>query len=350
VAGTPQHFRLVLRSEKIPSLSDKQIGRILVTPDRESPKMKVLAAEDNPVFQSMLRTMLTKWGYEAIMARDGLEALRTLESEDGPRLAILDWMMPGIDGVELCRRIRAAAREPYVYIVLLTARTEAQDLVEGMESGADDYLTKPFHPHELRVRLRAGTRILQLQDQLVQAREALRFQATHDGLTGMLNRASILEALANELARAGRNDSSVAVLLADIDRFKAINDTRGHFAGDAVLREAGQRMKSVMRRYDSMGRYGGEEFLIVLPGCDGNAATQQARRIVEAFGGSPFSAGDLRFSVTCSVGVSYRAPAGELDADALIREADAALYKAKSKGRNRVEMAERDSSLLLAPV
>jgi diguanylate cyclase (GGDEF)-like protein len=308
--------------------------------------MKVLAAEDNPVFQSMLRTMLTKWGYEVAMARDGIEALRTLEAEGGPRLAILDWMMPGIDGVELCRRVRAAAREPYVYMVLLTARNEAQDLVEGMESGADDYLTKPFHPHELRVRLRAGSRILQLQDQLVQAREALRFQATHDGLTGLLNRASILEALSNELSRAARSESPVAVLLADIDRFKAINDTRGHFAGDVVLCEAAQRMKSVMRRYDSVGRYGGEEFLIVLPGCDGHSATQQARRIGEVFSAISFSAGEHRFPVTCSIGVAFRDRAAESDADALIREADAALYHAKHLGRNRVEVTESPQSLV----
>ena len=308
-----------------------------MTPDSESPKLKVLAAEDNPVFQSMLRTMLTKWGYEAVMARDGVEALRALESADGPRLAILDWMMPGIDGVEVCRRVRAASREPYVYIVLLTGRTESQDLVEGMESGADDYLTKPFDAHELRVRLRAGSRILQLQDQLVQAREALRVQATHDGLTGLPNRVSILEKLGTELSRAGRERQSVAVLLADVDRFKSVNDTQGHLAGDAVLREAAYRMKSAIRRYDCVGRYGGEEFLIVLPGCDGPSARSHAERIVAAFSETPFATGEGAISVTCSVGVAHRDFAAESDADSLIREADAALYSAKRQGRNRAE-------------
>src|SRR5664280_2015057 len=127
--------------------------------------MRVLAAEDNPVFQSVLRSMLTKWGYEAVVARDGNEAWAILQSEHAPRLAILDWMMPGMDGVEICRRLRAAGREPYQYILLLTARTESQDLVDGMEAGADDYLTKPFNAHELRVRLRAGRRILDLQEE-----------------------------------------------------------------------------------------------------------------------------------------------------------------------------------------
>src|SRR5947208_10050732 len=149
----------------------------------------------------MLRTLLRKWGYEAVIAQDGNEAWRILEEEGAPRLAVLDWMMPGLDGVEICRRIRSANREPYIYILLLTARTESQDLVEGMDAGADDYLTKPFNAHELRVRIRAGSRILDLQEELLQAREALREQATHDGLTGLLNRTSILEKLDDELAR-----------------------------------------------------------------------------------------------------------------------------------------------------
>ena len=174
--------------------------------------MRVLVAEDNPVFQSMLKTMITKWGYQAVIARNGTEAWRILESEDAPCLAVLDWMMPGIDGVEICRRIRSANRESYIYVLLLTARTESLDLIEGMDAGADDYLTKPFNTHELRVRLHAGRRILDLQGELLRAREALRERATHDGLTGLLNRTSILEKLDDELAprpaRAPRSPSS----------------------------------------------------------------------------------------------------------------------------------------------
>ncbi len=205
--------------------------------------IRVLAAEDNPVFQSMLRSMLAKWGYDPVIARDGLEAWRALDSDNAPRLAILDWMMPGLDGVEICRRVRAAAREPYIYLVLLTARSESQDLVEGMEAGADDYLTKPFVAQELRVRLRAGRRILDLQSELMAAREALRVQATHDALTGIPNRAAILDALHTELSRASRERGPVAVLMSDVDRFKSINDAYGHQTGDDILREAAQRMK-----------------------------------------------------------------------------------------------------------
>jgi diguanylate cyclase (GGDEF)-like protein len=305
-------------------------------------RFQVLAAEDNPVFQTMLRTLLTKWGYDVIMARDGIEARNILQCEDAPRLALLDWMMPGMDGVELCRLVRAARREPYVYIVLLTARTESHYLIEGMDAGADDYLTKPINSHELRVRLRAGTRILQLQEELVQAREALRDQAMHDGLTGLLNRVSVLEALQSALARACREHDSVSVLMIDIDRFKQTNDTYGHLAGDAVLREAAKRMKSAVRRYDSVGRYGGEEFLIVLPGCAEDAAFIQAERVREAVANEPFVAGTKVLPITCSIGVAGRADPCDSNTDTLVREADAALYMAKGRGRNRVERPQAE--------
>jgi diguanylate cyclase (GGDEF)-like protein len=308
--------------------------------------MRILAAEDNPVFQTMLRSMLTKWGYDVIIARDGEEAWAALRSDSAPQLAILDWMMPGMDGVEVCRKVRAANREPYIYILLLTARADAEDLVEGMESGADDYLKKPFNSHELRVRLRAGRRILHLQEELLQAREALREQATHDSLTGLLNRASILGALETQLSRAEREQQPISVLMADLDRFKQINDTSGHLAGDAVLRETAQRMKSAVRRYDSVGRYGGEEFLIVIPGCNGAAAETQANRIRESVSATPVRFGAQRLPVTCSIGLSTRDLTSVSDADALVREADLALYLAKDRGRNRVEIYESNLAVV----
>jgi two-component system, cell cycle response regulator len=288
--------------------------------------MRVLAAEDNPVFQSMLRTMLTKWGYQAVIARDGNEAWQVLESADAPRLAVLDWMMPGLDGVEICRRLRALQREPYIYILLLTARTESQDLIEGMDAGADDYLTKPFNAHELRVRIRAGRRILDLQD-------ALRRQATHDGLTGLLNRNSILGKLAEEVSRAQRQSEPVSVLMADLDHFKSVNDTYGHLAGDAVLREAARRLKAASRSYDAVGRYGGEEFLILLPGCDGQDAWNQSERLREAIADSPFPIEGGGLNVTCSFGLSSTDTSA---ASRLVRSADEALYRAKAEGRNRI--------------
>jgi diguanylate cyclase (GGDEF)-like protein len=290
--------------------------------------MRVLAAEDNPVFQSMLRTLLRKWGYEAIIAQDGDEAWRILEAPDPPRLAVLDWMMPGMDGVQVCQRLRTSRRDTYTYVLLLTARTESEDLVAGMDAGADDYLTKPFNAQELRVRLRAGRRILDLQD-------ALRRQASHDGLTGLLNRNTVLAKLHEEIARQQRESRPLSLLMIDLDRFKSINDTYGHQAGDAVLRQSAARMTAAARRYDAIGRYGGEEFLVVLPGCDLAAAVSQAERLREAIASTPMVLPERELAVTCSIGV---ASASGLGAEALIRHADQALYEAKANGRNRVEI------------
>ena len=190
------------------------------------------------------------------------------QQELPPQMLILDWVMPKIDGVELCRRIRARNRAPYQYILLVTAKDDKQDKISGLEAGADDYLTKPFDRSELHARLRAGRRILALQDDLIQAREGLRFQATHDVLTGNLNRGAILDLLRRELERAVRSQSAAGILLLDLDHFKKINDTYGHLTGDRVLKEVAQRIRGAVRSYDAVGRYGGEEFLVVLPGCD----------------------------------------------------------------------------------
>jgi two-component system, cell cycle response regulator len=301
--------------------------------------MKILAAEDNPVFQAMLGSLLRKWGYDVVIARDGAEAWSLLQGEDAPRMAILDWMMPGVDGVELCRRVRAEAREPYIYLLLLTARTQSGDLVEGMEAGADDYLTKPFNAHELRVRLRAGRRIIELQEELLVAREALREQATHDGLTGLWNRATILEMLQKELARAERSGESIAVAMADLDRFKQVNDTYGHLAGDIVLRETARRLKSVTRNYDGVGRYGGEEFLIILPGCDFEGTLSQAERIRQSIASEPFQVPEVAIPMTCSLGFAWTDTPSVSQANLLMRRADMSLYAAKNSGRNRVEAA-----------
>jgi two-component system cell cycle response regulator len=318
-----------------PALSDED------TPATRSPAilrpLRILVAEDNPIFQSVLRSMLTKWGYDALVVHNGLEAWQVVQGPDAPRLAILDWMMPGMDGVEVCRHVRAEVREPYIYLLLLTARTAAQDLVEGMDAGADDYLTKPFNAHELRVRLRAGRRIIELQEQLLLTREALRLQATQDGLTGLLNRMAILEALKNELARADREPKPIATLMVDLDHFKQVNDTYGHLAGDAVLREAACRMKGAVRSYDAVGRYGGEEFLIVLPGCEGSDAQAHAERIRQAIAGAPFPIfHGQALRVTCSIGVSCRRSPAPSETDTLIRDADLALYQAKNAGRDQV--------------
>ena len=300
--------------------------------------MKILIADDSIVSRHLLDATLRRWGYEVVVACDGNEAWQILQSENAPKIAILDWMMPGLTGPEVCRRVRATAKDKdiYTYILLLSSKSQREDLIEGMESGADDYLTKPFDQHELQVRLRPGVRILELQHELISAREELRDQATKDFLTRIWNRSSILDILSRELQRGIRENRPVGLVLADLDKFKSVNDTYGHFAGDAVLREFVRRMSGSIRPYDAIGRYGGEEFLIVLPGCDVNVTEKQAERMREALANDPMWFNEEAQLVTCSFGATAWVPGVPATEEALIRVADDALYAAKRQGRNRV--------------
>ncbi len=312
---------------------------------------RVLIADDDPLSRRMLEAFLTKSGYRVVTAVDGVGALKILTAEDSPPLAILDWMMPGLEGPQVCERARALLDRPYVYILLLTARNEKQDLLNALQSGADDYLTKPFDAQELRARLHVGQRILDLQDSLIAAREKMRFHATHDLLTGIDNRSVVIDAMNRESSRQVREGGSFGVVLLDLDHFKNVNDTLGHLAGDAVLKEAARRMKLAVRPYDTVGRYGGEEFLVVVPSSDGEGALALAERIREAIQATPVTtqAGDVR--VTASCGVAASTEGHRLDSHTLLRLADEALYRAKERGRNCTEPAAYDDPIqsALAP-
>jgi len=299
--------------------------------------VKILIADDDPTTRRMLEAFLVKWGYEVMVANQGDEAWETLRRSDAPRLAILDWMMPGMDGVQVCREVRKRKGRPYVYILLLTAKGQKRDIVAGLEAGADDYLTKPLYPYELRACLRAGRRIVELQGQLVSAHAALEERALLDPLTGLWNRGAIVDFLQRELARAARERNTVAVAMVDLDHFKAINDTYGYLAGDTVLREVARRLRSAMRTYDAMGRYGGDEFLAVVAGWDAPGAISFAESFRARIDRKAIDTPEGMIPVTLSVGVAVSS--GEANPGGLIRAADAALYRAKSKGRNRVEMA-----------
>ncbi len=301
--------------------------------------MKILIAEDEPIFRRFLQEILARWDYEVVVTRDGAEAWDVLRSEDAPRLALVDWKMPGMDGVELCRRVRKEVPEPYTYLILLTANQRESDLVTGMEAGADDYITKPLNSSELKVRLRAGRRIIELQNELIAAREILRAKSVRDSLTGLLNHEKILLVLDEELLRAEREGNCLAVLMADLDNFKGINDTYGHLAGDAVIRSAARRLLSVTRSYDSIGRYGGEEFLVILPDCDRNSALSFAERIRSSFTCAAVETTEGFIPATISIGVAVSCEECRWDAITLLKAADEALYKAKEEGRNRVKAA-----------
>lgn len=303
--------------------------------------MKVLIADDSLVSRHMLEATVKKWGYEPVVACDGHEAWEILQKADAPQLAILDWVMPVRTGPAVCRLVRQQQKAAYTYMLLLTSKNQREDLIEGMDAGADDYITKPFNHHELQVRLRAGRRIVELQGELLATQAALREQATHDSLTRVFNRSSIFEVLDRELRRAEREGLTVGLALLDIDFFKSVNDTFGHLAGDSVLQEAARRIKSAIRSYDSVGRYGGEEFLIVLPGCDEACTQSQADRIRRALSIDPMPVNveiqpDTSIALSASFGCTTALSSHKLTAEQLIQIADECLYEAKRSGRNRV--------------
>jgi len=298
--------------------------------------MRVLIAEDDVTSRLLLTRVLESWGYEVTTTKDGAEALQALQAEDAPRLAILDWMMPGMDGVDVCRRVRVRETLQPPYIILLTALGDTESVVTGLEAGADDYVGKPYDPDELHARLEVGRRLVELNDELLEAQHALEILARTDALTGVLNRGAIVEELEREAERAAREGVPLGLGMLDIDHFKLVNDTYGHAAGDAALCEVVRRVLGVMRPYDSFGRFGGEEFLVIVPGSGERELTDVLERIRSVIGSAPIVVDGHELAVTVSLGGATR---GRELADGLIARADDALYAAKEQGRDRVVLA-----------
>lgn len=306
--------------------------------------MQVLLVEDSAVYRQLIGGHLKTWGFEVSMAETGTEATHILEQPGAPKLVLLDGVLPDIDGIELCRRIRAAGTSGhYVYVILLTGKEGQQNMLDALQAGADDYLRKPVDEAELKARLLVGQRILDLQEELVAAREAMREAATRDSLTGLLNRAEIFSMLERELERSRRERKSLCLILADIDHFKKVNDTGGHLFGDEALREIARRLQSKLRPYDGVGRYGGEEFLLVLPSCDLEAAMERANELRELIAATPVISGGVKKAITMSFGIAISECVGVKELEPLVSRADTALYAAKKKGRNRVEHAALQS-------
>lgn len=304
--------------------------------------MRILVVDDDPLTLRMVVYRLRQWGHEVTSCTDGDSAWKILEGGMVPNVAILDWMMPGLNGPELCQKIRSKKDRPYVYIVLLSGRNNPEDLIAGLDAGADDYLTKPFHLGELEARLRAGKRIVDLQNELISARETLRIQAMQDPLTQILNHGAILDALLNEINRAQREHQPLSLILADLDGFKSVNDSYGHVAGDQVLIEVARRMRNCLRSYDAIGRYGGEEFLVVLPNSDDSQALGLAERIREAICSELFRFHHVDLTVTISQGVTTWTNPDSIPIERLIQTADRALYGVKNSGRNAVRHIQFD--------
>jgi two-component system cell cycle response regulator len=305
--------------------------------------MQVLLVEDSAVYRQLIGNHLESWGFKVVVATTGTEALRELNQEGAPKLVLLDWVLPDVDGIEVCRRLRAAGTsDHYCYVVVLTGKEGQQDMLEALAAGADDYLTKPFDEAELKARLLVGKRILDLQEELVQARESMREAATHDALTGLLNRAEIFAMLERELERSRREKKPLSIILADIDHFKKVNDSEGHVFGDDALRQIACRLQSKIRPYDGVGRYGGEEFLLVLPACESDGAMQRADELRKAIAEAAVVSGTVERIVTLSMGVATSECLGSKELRGLVARADRALYTAKKNGRNRVECDAAD--------
>ena len=300
----------------------------------------VLLVEDDSVARNILHLWLRSWGFEVLTACNGEEAWSLLEVEPAPKLVIADWVMPGMDGLELCRRIRQRPRGYYQYFLMVTGRSEMGHVVHALQSGADDCISKPFESPELRARITVACRLLALQDELIQAREEIRQQAMRDSLTGLWTRNAFTELFEFELDRARRIDASVGLLLLDLDHFKQVNDAYGHLVGDIVLRKAAKLLRQHVRASDFVGRYGGEEFLIAIPNCNREQLSQQAERLRSLAAAKPLRIGGKEIAISFSVGTSLSS-AHTPSLHEVFAIADLALYHAKNAGRNLVAFCNR---------
>jgi len=296
---------------------------------------RVLIADDDLTSLNILKMLLTRWGYEVDAVSSGQEAWDILLNRP-PAIALIDWMMPDQEGLELCRRLRETRRSPYTYIILSTGNCGKEEIIQAMMAGADDVIAKPFNALELKVRVMAGHRIVELQADLIATREELRRLIAHDALTGLLNRRTLFSTLDAQFARIERNKLSCAIMMLDLDHFRLINEDYGRCAGDAVLVETAQRIQQIVRPYDCLGRFAAEEFLLMSPECSCDNAVMIAERIRVAIQQTPVQYQEWTIPVTISIGVVYTEIAKRADIEQLIFDAHMALHRAKQGGRNLV--------------
>ena len=302
--------------------------------------MRALIADDDPVTRAILVKALKPWNMEVTVATDGNEAWSALSSGPPPEIAIVDWMMPGMDGIELCRRIREYPALAGIYVILLTGRGSRMDLVAGLDAGADDYMVKPIDTEELRARVQVGVRVANLQGRLAErvvelqgARDHLARLVSTDALTNLYSRRWWFELAATEFSRGRRYDRAFSVMVIDLDFFKQVNDNFGHDAGDKLLRAFADMLQVECRQSDILGRLGGEEFAVLVPETPVGAAQKLAGRISEACRNVNVTVPTGDVTCSCSIGIS-QVQADDDDIDDVLRRADAALYDAKRSGRD----------------
>lgn len=304
--------------------------------------MEVLIVEDDPISLKLLSGTLLQLNYEVIEAKNGVEAWQILQQRT-IRLVITDWVMPEMDGITLTRLIRETEMTGYIYIIILTGRQGIENIVDGLDAGADDYLIKPFNPKELSSRLHIGARILDLEQRLKGAYERMYELAMHDELTGLWNRRAFYTHAQSELERSERMVHALSILLLDIDHFKLVNDRFGHLVGDRALIMVADTIVKNLRSYDRAGRWGGEEFIILLPETSLNEAVEIAERLrIQVMNARlPVHVEDQdnfddELRIEISLGVATLNLGSSVSLDQLFNAADEMLYLAKKQGRNRV--------------
>lgn len=280
--------------------------------------MKVLVAEDDAILRAVILRAIEGLGWQAVGVEDGLAALAELSAGQAPSLAVLDWMMPGLDGIEVARRVRASARARYTYLILLTGRSSRADVLLALRSGVDDLLAKPFDPELFVARLEAGRRVAEAQARRQRARPLL------DQVTGLPARDAIVDHLALEAARCGRAREPLSIALVDVVRLRVLNETQGRPAADAALRAVAGRLRAALRENDGVGAYGGGEFLVTMPACDAAGAARCAERMQGFLEAPPVPGGSLRVCIGCAT-----SRGAEADLDLLVMAADLALRRAK---------------------
>lgn len=301
------------------------------TPD----PLTVLLADDDPITRTLLRRMMESWGHQVMEVDNGEEAWRALTTDAPPRIAVLDWMMPGLDGVSLCKRLHQPSNRPLIYTILLTSKTDEQDLIIALDSGAHDFQTKPARPGELRARIAVGRRLLDMHDRLQESLREMERLATTDVLTDIPNRRHFFDLAEHALQRAMRYDTPISALLLDLDNFKPINDLHGHNMGDAALRHVADICKANLRGCDIFGRYGGDEMVAVLTDTALSGALEVAGRLRSEVARQPIRMEDRTVHLSLSIGVACLG-GNVTSLDALLHQADTALLQAKQTGRDRV--------------
>jgi diguanylate cyclase (GGDEF)-like protein len=304
--------------------------------ESSSSAIKILIADDSPLYRRLLIQSFEGSGYTILSAKNGNEAL-AMFAEHNPDLVITDWTMPDLSGINLCQTIRSEYKDRYPYLVILTGNTQKEEVIEGLAAGADDYLTKPFHPGELQARVRVGLRIIQLHREIHAKNQQLELLALTDPLTGLPNRRAIDIWATRELSAAKRHRFSIWVAIADLDHFKKVNDTYGHDIGDEVLKQFGEILTRNTRESNICGRLGGEEFLVILTHLDQHQARTALERIRCELQDKMFSARTTQFRVTASFGIAGLGTKSSSSFNSLIKDADDALYAAKRDGRNRIQ-------------